>query len=283
MKGKGNRVYLAWGDGAADYPSNTAEEVYLLSSNNSGADFDTAQNISLSTSVRSRTPKVGLSDTAASIFWLEGSFRDVYYSYLEIATPTPPPTLLSVAPESIQQNQTIDMILTGSDFKEGATLQFSGVGITVNAVHFHAANELAANVSVALSAETGPRDVSVTNPDAKSSALPGGILVVSASAFDLIEIAKVNVEQGAKLGGFPGGNSSYKSLLAHLKNAQTALLRQPADTLEAVNQMDAFYIKLSNMCKAKNPEITNAMVSTLYSDYAAIMNSLGGNPKPSLL
>ena len=281
VKGKGTRFYLAWGDGASDYPTNTAEEVYLLSSNNSGTDFDTAQNISLSTSVRSRTPKLGLSDTAVSVFWLEGSFRDVYYSYLEVAAPIPPPTLLSIAPGSAQQDQTIDMILTGSDFKEGATLQFGGDGITVNAVDFHAANELAANVSVALSAKTGPRDVSVINPDKKSSTLPGGFLVVSASALNLIEIARVDTEYGAKRGGLLGGNSSYNSLLVHLRNAETALLRQPPDTLQAIDQMEAFYIKIRNMRKAKKPEIMDSLYMTLYNDYLLIMNSLGGNPKPA--
>jgi hypothetical protein len=281
LKGKGNRFYLAWGDGASDYPTNTAEEIYLLSSNNSGTDFDTAQDISLSTSVRSRTPKLGLSDTAVSVFWLEGSFRDVYYSYLEIAAPIPPPALLSIAPGSAQQDQTIDMILTGSDFKDGATLQFGGDGITVNTVQFHGANELAANVSVSLNAKTGPRDVSVINPDVKSSTLPGGFLVVSASALSLIEIARVDAEQGAKGGGFLEGNSSYNSLLVHLRNAETALLHQPPDTLQAIDQMEAFYIKIRNMRKAKKPEIMDSLYTTLYNDYALIMNSLGGNPKPA--
>ena len=282
VKGKGTRFYLAWGDGASDYPTNTAEEIYLLSSNNSGTDFDTAQNISLSTSVRSRTPKLGLSDTAVSVFWLEGSLRDVYYSYLEVAAPTPPPTLLSIAPGSAQQDQTIDMILTGSDFKDGATLQFSGDGITVNAVNFHAANELAANVSVALSAKTGPRDVSVINPDVKSSTMPGGFLIVSASALNLIEIARVDTEQGAaRGGGLPGGNSSYTSLLAHLRNAETALLCQPPDTLQAIDQMEAFYIKIRNMRKAKKPEIGDSLYMALYNDYAHIMESLGVTPKPA--
>lgn len=281
VKGKGTRFYLAWGDGASDYPTNTAEEIYLLSSNNSGTDFDTAQNISQSTSVRSRTPKLGLSDTAVSVFWLEGSFRDVYYSYLEVAAPTPPPTLLSIAPGSAQQDQTIDLILTGSDFKEGARLQFSGDGITVNAVNFHAANELAANISVVLSAKTGPRDVSVINTDAKSSILPGGFLVVSVSALNLIEIARVDMEQGAaRGGGFLGGNSSYNSLIVHLRNAEAALLRQPPDTLQAIDQMEAFYIKIRNMRKAKKPEIEDSLYMTLYNDYALIMKSLGGTPKP---
>ncbi len=133
-----------------------------------------------------------------------------------------------------------------------------------------------------LSAKTGPRDLSVINPDVKSSTLPGGFLVVSVSALNLIEIARVDTEQGAaRGGGFLGGNSSYNSLIVHLRNAETALLRQPPDTLQAIDQMEAFYIKIRNMRKAKKPEIGDSLYMTLYNDYALIMNSLGGNPKPA--
>jgi len=91
----------------------------------------------------------------------------------------------------------------------------------------------------------------------------------------------VDAEQGAKGGGFLEGNSSYNSLLVHLRNAETALLHQPPDTLQAIDQMEAFYIKIRNMRKAKKPEIMDSLYTTLYNDYALIMNSLGGNPKPA--
>jgi hypothetical protein len=70
-------------------------------------------------------------------------------------------------------------------------------------------------------------------------------------------------------------------LLSHLENAERALLRQPADLATAINQMDAFYIKIGNMAKGKKPEITSALYMTLYTDYAMVMGSLGGTVKPA--
>jgi hypothetical protein len=45
--------------------------------------------------------------------------------------------------------------------------------------------------------------------------------------------------------------------------------------------MDAFYIKIGNLAKGKKPEITPALYTTLYSDYAMVMGSLGGTVKPA--
>ena len=51
----------------------------------------------------------------------------------------------------------------------------------------------------------------------------------------------------------------------------------------AINQMDAFYIKIGNLAKGKKPEITPALYTTLYNDYAMVMGSLGGTVKPAQL
>jgi hypothetical protein len=46
--------------------------------------------------------------------------------------------------------------------------------------------------------------------------------------------------------------------------------------------MDAFYLKVRNMAKGNQPEITAALYNTLYKEYAAVMHSLGGTVKPAL-
>jgi hypothetical protein len=96
----------------------------------------------------------------------------------------------------------------------------------------------------------------------------------------LIEITRADVVAGAVNGGFLAG-SSYNALLAHLENAQNALSQQPADLATAINEMDAFYIKIGNMAKGNKPEITPAFYTTLYNDYALVMASLGGTVKPA--
>jgi hypothetical protein len=108
---------------------------------------------------------------------------------------------------------------------------------------------------------------------------------MSASALMLIEITRTDVNVGAGNGALlasssDSSKSNFKSLLAHLENAERALLLQPADLATAINQMDAFYIKIGNMAKGKKPEITTALYMTLYNDYAMVMASLGGTVKP---
>jgi hypothetical protein len=66
-----------------------------------------------------------------------------------------------------------------------------------------------------------------------------------------------------------------------LANAEKALLGQPADLPTAINQMDTFYIKIGNLAKGKKPEITAALYTTLYTDDAMVMGSLGGTVKPA--
>jgi hypothetical protein len=58
------------------------------------------------------------------------------------------------------------VVITGTLFQNGATVAFSGTGITVNSVTFTSATQLTANISIAANAATGSRTVTVTNPDA---------------------------------------------------------------------------------------------------------------------
>jgi hypothetical protein len=283
VEGKGSQVYLAWADIPAGCTSPCFPEIYLRNSFDGGEIFGDTINISNSPSINSNQPRVALTNLAVSVFWGEpAAFRDVYYSYQELAIPVPPPSLLSLSPASGIQAQSVDVVLTGEDFQEGAVWQLNGTGVTVRNVQFVSSTTMNATMDIALDAEPGARDLTVINPDGQSATLTGAFTVMSASALMLIDITRTDVNTGAGNGEFLSGSSSYESLLAHLENAERALLRQPADLAAAINQMDAFYIKIRNMAKGNQPEITAALYNTLYNDYAAVMSSLGGTVKPAL-
>lgn len=285
VKGKGNQVWVAWTD---PNPASTLPDVYVRGSSDGGATFSDTLNISNSATVNSNQPRIGLTDLAVSLFWGEpASFREVYYSYQELTVSVPPPSMLSLSPSSGMQTQSVEVDLTGSGFQSGATLVLSGTGVSVTDVVFISPTSMKAKMNVSLTATPGGRDLSLANPDGQSATLSGAFTVMSASALMLIEITRTDVNMGAGNGGLlasstnSSDNSSYKSLLAHLENAEKALLQQPAALPTAINQMDAFYIKIGNMAKGKKPEITPALYTTLYNDYAMVMSSLGGTVKPA--
>ncbi|MFH0990346.1 MAG: T9SS type A sorting domain-containing protein, partial [bacterium] len=80
----------------------------------------------------------------------------------------PLPTVAAIAPAVANRGQTLDVVITGSDFQTGVTEVSFGTGITVNTTTVNSGTQLTASVTVALDAATGPRDVIVTN------APPGG-------------------------------------------------------------------------------------------------------------
>ena len=88
------------------------------------------------------------------------------------------PTLTSLAPNSRARGQTNQsIVLTGTGFQSGATVAFSGSGITVNSVTWDSATKLTISISISGGASTGNRDVTVTNPDQGSVTLGKGFKV----------------------------------------------------------------------------------------------------------
>ena len=78
------------------------------------------------------------------------------------------PSISSVSPISAGQGQTVSsFIVNGSNFQPASTLSFSGTGISVNSYSLRTQSQIAASITVAASAATGPRTVLVTNPDAR--------------------------------------------------------------------------------------------------------------------
>lgn len=97
------------------------------------------------------------------------------------ATDDTPPTIIIISPSSGEQGQTLELTIFGMDFVDGASASFSPpTGITVISVGFVNHMELRATVTVAIGADVGPRDVTVTNPDNQSHTLSGGFTVTEA-------------------------------------------------------------------------------------------------------
>ena len=87
---------------------------------------------------------------------------------LAFAVQNPPPTLTAVSPVSGARNQTLDVELTGSNFIAGVTTVSFGANITVNTTTVDDPTQITANITIAVGAALGARNVSVTNP------APGG-------------------------------------------------------------------------------------------------------------
>ncbi len=96
-----------------------------------------------------------------------------------------PPTLTNVAPASGNRLQTLDVVLTGTNFLGGLTsVSFGPAGsgdITINSTTINSSTQLTANITISASATTGPRDVSVSNsgPGSGSAVLPNSFTVTT--------------------------------------------------------------------------------------------------------
>lgn len=97
------------------------------------------------------------------------------------AVPVTSPSITSIAPGSGVQGQSIpNFIVVGNNFKPTSALSFSGdAGIHVNTSTV-TATQIAANISIAIVAATGVRDVIVTNPDGQKATRSGAFTVITA-------------------------------------------------------------------------------------------------------
>ena len=78
------------------------------------------------------------------------------------------PKVLSANPSSGSKGSTLDIQISGENFQSGASVTFSGIGITVNTVSFINSQNLLVNITIASNAPSGLRNVTVTNPDTQS-------------------------------------------------------------------------------------------------------------------
>jgi hypothetical protein len=78
------------------------------------------------------------------------------------------PVLTTVSPSSAYRGQTVDLILTGTNFGDGLTLLDAGAGISVKTFTVHSSDTLFATITIGASVARGVHSFTVTN------APPGG-------------------------------------------------------------------------------------------------------------
>ena len=88
------------------------------------------------------------------------------------------PTISSIAPNSEPKNGSYTgIVITGTGFVTGATVTFSGGGITVTSITVNSATKITINISIDPGASKSARDVVVTNTDGGQATLGGGFTV----------------------------------------------------------------------------------------------------------
>jgi len=88
------------------------------------------------------------------------------------------PLLTSVVPSSGEQGQTLELIISGQNFQNGARVSFNPAeGISVISTEFITATEIRANITIASDAPLLSRDVIITNPNQPTGTFKQGFTV----------------------------------------------------------------------------------------------------------
>ncbi len=85
-----------------------------------------------------------------------------------------PPQILSLSPSFASSGETLDIVVSGLNFYNGADIVFSETGITINSIDFISATQLRVNVTLNDNVFSGTRDITVTNIDEVNGMLAGG-------------------------------------------------------------------------------------------------------------
>lgn len=90
------------------------------------------------------------------------------------------PTITSVSPSSARRDgQPHSVTITGTGFQTGAVLTFSGTGITIGTSGTSNATTYTATITVATTAATGGRNVTITNPDGGPATRTNGLTITT--------------------------------------------------------------------------------------------------------
>ncbi|MCU0225818.1 MAG: Ig-like domain-containing protein [Acidobacteria bacterium] len=98
-------------------------------------------------------------------------------SYSNEIAGLPRPVLNTVTPAAGDQGASLTLTLAGESYDSGATVEFSGTGITVVAVRRDSCSQLSVDIQIAAGAPTGARDVTVMNPDRSYGTKTAGFTV----------------------------------------------------------------------------------------------------------
>lgn len=115
------------------------------------------------------------------------------------------PSVVAASPSKLPQGTNFTLQLRGgkTNWREGATVAFSGTGITTGEVFVESATSLTVDVTIAGDAELGFRDVTVTTPLGEGTEEAVGISVVEvtspSSSPQLVNVTPPTVSRGATL------------------------------------------------------------------------------------
>jgi ribosomal 50S subunit-recycling heat shock protein len=106
---------------------------------------------------------------------LESEWSDA----LAVTINNPAPTLTGVLPGSGNRLQTLNVVLSGTNFLSGASSVSFGAGITINTTTVNSSTQITVNITIGVTAATGPQNVSVTNapPGGGTATLTNGFTV----------------------------------------------------------------------------------------------------------
>lgn len=105
----------------------------------------------------------------------------------------PPATITAAAPSVLTPGNTYTITVTGTSvngsgfydpgaaFPNHLSATVSGTGVTVNSATFNSPTQVTLNVTVSAGAATGPRDLTITNPDGQSTTGTATLTVANAS------------------------------------------------------------------------------------------------------
>jgi regulation of enolase protein 1 (concanavalin A-like superfamily) len=130
---------------------------------------------------------------------LTGTFPTVDLAWVQILTPgiLPPPSVLSVSPNSGTQGQNLNVVIAGNNFVSGPTCNF-GAGITVNSCAYNSAGQITANISIAPTAASGPNNVTITNSDGQVGTLTASFSIQKAVANPAPTLTGVSPSSGTQ-------------------------------------------------------------------------------------
>jgi hypothetical protein len=95
------------------------------------------------------------------------------------------PTLSSISPSSGTAGSTASVTLTGTNFVSGGTtVTVSGAGVTVGSIQVSGTTSLTATFTIAASAATGNRSVTVTTAGGTSNSVSFGVSAPSSGSFN---------------------------------------------------------------------------------------------------
>jgi subtilisin len=114
--------------------------------------------------------------TSSAGFTVTANFADGTSATATVTLP-PMPTISTLTPSNGVQGASLAVTVTGTNFQPGAIAAF-GADVTVTSTTVISSTQVSVALSIATTATTGPRDVTVTNPDGQAAIRTGGFTVM---------------------------------------------------------------------------------------------------------